>query len=52
MLRSALEIVSKLHTRWKDNERAHLDLRHVSEEDADLSVHIVAFVIRELGWAR
>ena len=49
---SALEIINKLHPRGKANEAMRLDLRPVTEGDAELAVHAVAFVIREIGWAK
>jgi len=49
---SALEIINKLHPRGKDNEAKRMDLRPVVEADAELAVHAIAFVIREIGWAK
>lgn len=49
---AALDIINKLHPRGKDNEKISRDLRPVSEEDAELSVHLTGFVLREIGWAR
>ncbi|WP_186133554.1 hypothetical protein [Burkholderia gladioli] len=49
---SALQLVNRLHPRGKENEREHLELRPVSEDDADLAVHALAFVVREIGWAK
>jgi hypothetical protein len=50
-LRSALEIINKLHPRGKDNERNKMALRTVDENDATFAVHALAFVLREIGWA-
>lgn len=50
-LHSALEIINRLHPRGKDNEVERLELRLVHEGDAELAVHIVGFVLREIGWA-
>lgn len=50
-LLSALEIVNRLHPRGKDNEVERLELRPVHDGDAELAVHAVAFVLREIGWA-
>jgi hypothetical protein len=50
-LRSALEIINKLHPRGKDNERNKMSLRSVDENDATFAVHALAFVLREIGWA-
>lgn len=49
-LRSTLEIIAKLHSRGKDNERHKMSLRTVEEDDAALAVQALGFVLRELGW--
>lgn len=46
------ETVAKLHPRGKANEQEPRNLRLVQEEDAELAVHAVGFVMRELGLAR
>lgn len=48
---SALEVVNRLHPRGKDNEIERLELRPVLDGDAELAIHTVAFVLREIGWA-
>jgi len=50
-LLSALDIINRLHPRGKDNEVERLNLRLVDDGDAELAVHTVAFVLREIGWA-
>jgi hypothetical protein len=50
-LRSALEIINKLHPRGKDNERHKMSLRAVDEDDAAFAVHALGFILREIGWA-
>ena len=50
-LHSALDVVNRLHPRGKDNEVERLELRPVHDGDAELAVHTVAFVLREIGWA-
>ena len=50
-LLSALDVINRLHPRGKDNEVERLALRPVHEGDAELAVHAVAFVLREIGWA-
>lgn len=50
-LHSALDVINRLHPRGKDNEVARLDLRAVNDGDAELAVHAIAFVLREIGWA-
>lgn len=49
-LRSALEIINKLHPRGKDNERNKMSLRSVDENDATFAIHALAFLLREIGW--
>jgi hypothetical protein len=49
-LHSALDIVNRLHPRGKDNEVERLELRPVHDGDAELAVHAVSFVLREIGW--
>lgn len=49
-LRSSLEIIAKLHSRGKDNERHKMSLRSVEEDDAGLAVQSLGFLLRELGW--
>jgi hypothetical protein len=51
-LRSALEIINKLHPRGKDNERHKMSLRTVEESDAIFSVQALGFLLREMGWVR
>lgn len=51
-LRSALEIINKLHPRGKDNERHKMSLRIVNDDDATFAVHALGFVLREIGWCQ
>ncbi|MBA4341659.1 MAG: hypothetical protein C0423_05840 [Methylibium sp.] len=46
------EAVAKLHPRGKANEQETRGLRLAQEEDAELSVHAVGFVMRELRLAQ
>ena len=55
-LRAAARIINRLHPRGKSSERErHVDrgkdLRGVSSEDAELSVALIGFLLREAGWA-
>jgi len=43
-------LIAKLHSRGKDNERAKYKTRTPDEEDADLAVQSLGFVLREFGW--
>jgi len=47
----ASEVVRLLHPRGKANEQEFRRLRLAEEEDAELAVHIVGFLLREVGWA-
>ncbi|WP_423680469.1 hypothetical protein [Undibacterium sp. WLHG33] len=49
---SALDIISKLHPRGKDNELEKMQLRAVTDEDAEFAVHTLGFIIREIGWSK
>jgi hypothetical protein len=45
------EVVRILHPRNKSNEQERYKSRPLMEDDAELAVKAVAFIIRELGWA-
>jgi hypothetical protein len=46
-------VVARLHGgRGKTNEREDKGARELTDEDAELSVRAVGFVLRDLGWAR
>lgn len=49
-LRSTLEIIAKLHSRGKDNERHKMSLRIVNEDDAALAIQALGFILREIEW--
>lgn len=49
---SALEIIARLHSRGKDNERHKMQLRTVEDDDAILAVQALGFVLREIGWVK
>jgi hypothetical protein len=51
-LRSALEAINRLHPRGKDNEAHKYGLRPLVDEDAEFTLHALAFVLREVKWAR
>lgn len=56
VLTSAAVIVNRLHPRAKSSEQETQAgegniLREPSEEDAEASVHLIAMMLRELGWA-
>ncbi|MBC3766980.1 hypothetical protein [Neptunicella marina] len=46
------EIVRRLHPRGKSNEKEKHKTRPVSQEDANLALNCLWFVLVELGWAR
>lgn len=49
--RDAANIVRLLHSRGKSNVQETEDLRLSDDEDAEMAIQTVAFVLRELGWA-
>ncbi len=56
-IKSAAGIVNRLHSRGKSSEQElqtqkGYDIREVSDEDGELSVSLVGFLLRELGWAK
>jgi len=46
------QLLARLHVRGKSNEQVSKSLRLPVEEDAELCLHSLGFVLRELGWAR
>jgi hypothetical protein len=56
-IKSAAEIINRLHPRGKSSEQERQaqkgrDIRDVSDEDGELSVSLVGFLLREFRWAR
>jgi hypothetical protein len=56
-IKYAAGIISRLHPRGKSAEqenqaRQGRQLRDICDEDAELSVSLVGFLLRELQWAR
>lgn len=49
--RDAGNIVRLLHSRGKSNVQEARCLRLPVDEDAEIAIHAVAFVLREVGWA-
>jgi len=49
--RDAANIVRLLHSRGKANKQETENLRLAVEEDAELSVQALGFLLREVGWA-
>ncbi|KAB1448548.1 hypothetical protein [Bordetella bronchiseptica] len=43
-------LIARLHSRGKDNERARYESRAPDEDDADLAVQSLGFVLSEFGW--
>jgi hypothetical protein len=55
-IKSAARIISRLHARGKSAEQEKQaqkgnSLRDVSDEDGELAISLVAFMLREFGWA-
>jgi hypothetical protein len=45
------DVIARLHSRGKANEQHTRDLRVPVEEDAELALQALGFVIRDIGWA-
>ena len=44
-------VVARLHSRGKGNEAYSRRLRDPVEEDAELALHALGFILRDIGWA-
>ena len=51
-LEGAVRLLQRFHSRGKPNEQKRYDTRPLSEEDAQLALHALGFILREIGWAR
>jgi hypothetical protein len=49
---NAAEVIRWLHPRSKANEQESKNLRLSVEEDAELAIHALGFILREVGWAK
>ena len=47
----AADIINRLHSRAKANAAAHHGTRPVSQQDANLAVDAIAFLLQDFGWA-
>lgn len=50
--RNAAEVIRLLHPRGKANEQEAKGLRLPVEEDAEMSIHALGFLLRDIGWAK
>ena len=50
--RNAAEVIRLLHPRGKANEQETKGLRIPVEEDAELAIHALGFILREIDWAK
>lgn len=48
----AAEVIRRLHPRGKANEQETKGLRLPVHEDAELAIHALGFILREVGWAK
>lgn len=48
----SVEIIRVLHARGKPNEQENHNLRPVMEDDAELALRAIGFLIREFRWAK
>jgi hypothetical protein len=51
MVSNLAKIVARLHSRGKTNEAHIKGLRDPVEEDAELALHALGFILRDIGWA-
>jgi hypothetical protein len=51
MFLQAVEIVRRFHSRAKPNEQERYESRPVVEDDAELALKAIAFLVREFKWA-
>lgn len=49
-IRAIADLIARLHSRGKDNERVRYESRAPDEDDADLAVQSLGFALREFGW--
>ncbi len=49
---SAIRLLQRFHSRGKPNEQKRYDTRPPTEEDAQLVLNALGFLLREVGWAR
>ena len=49
---AAAEVINKLHPRNKPNEQEKYSSRDISEEDAELAVSLIGFLLQEFGWVK
>lgn len=49
---NAAEVIRLFHPRGKANEQETKGLRIPEEEDAELAIHSLGFILREIGWAK
>lgn len=50
--RNTSEIINRLHPRGKPNEQVRLAISDVTEADGGLALDALAFLLRDLGWAK
>lgn len=49
---SAVRLLQRFHSRGKPNEQKRYNIRPPTEEDAQLVLSALGFLLREMGWAR
>lgn len=52
LITNAADVVRRLHSRGKPSEKEAYSTRALTDEDADLALNSLWFVLVELGWAR
>lgn len=51
-LKSAIRLLQRCHSRGKPNEQKRYNTRPLTEEDAQLVLQALGFILRDVGWAR
>lgn len=51
-LKAAIQLIQRFHSRGKPNEQSRYGTRPLTEEDAQLALSALGFVLQEIGWAR
>lgn len=51
LIKSAAKLIARLHSRGKTSEHERRGLRPIIDQDAELSVHLVGFLLHDLSWS-
>jgi len=51
-LKASVRLLQRFHSRGKPNEQVRYNTRPPTEDDAELVLQALGFIVREIGWAR